>query len=115
MLDHFLIPSIDYAFGDKDADNVSCHRAKCVRDFFADRQIATIYWTANSPDLILIESMWWKLKKLIQAKSPLCKEDLIIAIRKYWKEINTDFYQSIITSMPVKIKAVIKAREGITK
>lgn len=119
ILDHFLIPSIDNAFGDEDIvfqdDNASCHRAKCVRDFLADRQIATMDWPANSPDLNPIENMWWKLKKLVQAKSPLCKEDLIIAIRKCWKELNIDYCQSLITSMPARIKAVIKARGGVTK
>ena len=119
ILDHFLIPSIDNAFGDEDAvfqnDNVSCHREKCVRNFLVDRQIATMDWPANSPILNPIENMWQKLKKLLQAKSPLCKEDPIIAIRKCWKEINIDYCQSLITSVLARIKAVIKARGGATK
>ena len=82
-------------FGDEDAafqdDNASCYRAKCVRDFLTDRHIATIDWLADGPDLSPIENMWWKkLKKFVQAIFPFCKEDLIIAIRKRWKEINTD-------------------------
>lgn len=119
ILDHFLIPSIDNAFGDEDVvfqdDNASCHRAKCVRDFLADRQIATMDWPANSPDLNPIENMWMKLKKLVQAKSPLCKDDLIIAIRECWKEMDINYCQSLIRSMPARIKAVIKARGGVTK
>ena len=119
ILDHFLIPSIDNAFGDEDVvfqdDNVSCHRAKYVRDFLADRQITTMDWSANSPDLFPIENMWWKLKNLVQEKSPLCKEDPIISIRKSWKEISIDYCQSLISSMLARIKAVIKALGGITK
>ena len=55
ILDHFLIPSIHNSFGDEDVvlqdDNASCYRAKCVKDFFADRQIVTINWPANTPNL----------------------------------------------------------------
>ena len=70
---------------------------------------------ANSLDLNPIQNMWWKLKKFVQVKSALSKEDRIIAIRKRWKEINIDYCQSLITSMPARIKAVIKARGGETK
>ena len=69
----------------------------------------------NSPELNLTENMWWKPKKLVQAKSLLCREDLIIAIRKCWTEINIDDCQSLITSMPARIKTVIKARGSVTK
>ena len=61
------------------------------------------------------KSMVESKKKLNQAKSPLCKEDLIIAICKCWKEINIGYYQSLVTSMPARIKAVIKTRGSVTK
>ena len=61
ILDHFLIPSIDSAFGDEDIlfldDNEFCHREKCVRDFLADRRIPFMDWPANIPDLNPIENM----------------------------------------------------------
>ena len=59
--DHFLIPSIDNAFGDIDVvfqDNyASCHRAKCVRDFLVDEQIAIMDWPLNNPNLNSIKNM----------------------------------------------------------
>ena len=64
-------------------------------------------WPANNRKYVV--------KKLVQSKSALCKKDLIIATRKCWKEINIDCYQSSVTSMPARIKAVIKAQGGVTK
>ena len=95
ILDHFLIPTIDNAYGDEDVmfqdDKAFWHRVKCVRDFLAYNQIATMDWLANSPNLNPIENMWWIRKKIVQVKSPLCNKDLIIAIRKCVKEINIDY------------------------
>ena len=106
ILDHFLIPSTDNAFGDEDFvfkdDNTSCHRAKCVRDFLANRQIATMNWPANSPDLNPIENMRWKLKKTrpgeistLQGRSDHCHSQML-------KKINIDYYQSLVTSTLLK-------------
>ena len=95
-------------------DNTSCHKAKCIIVFLANWQIAIMGWPANSPDLGPIENMWWKIKKN-SSRLNLHFARKIIAIHKCWKEINIDYCQSLITSMPARIKAVIKAHGGVTK
>uniref|UniRef100_A0A672T8Q8 Tc1-like transposase DDE domain-containing protein n=1 Tax=Sinocyclocheilus grahami TaxID=75366 RepID=A0A672T8Q8_SINGR len=59
ILDTFLIPSIEKTFGDNDVifqdDNASCHRAKSVEAFLQERDINSMTWPANNPDLNPIE------------------------------------------------------------
>uniref|UniRef100_A0A4W6EFN8 Tc1-like transposase DDE domain-containing protein n=1 Tax=Lates calcarifer TaxID=8187 RepID=A0A4W6EFN8_LATCA len=61
ILDTFLIPSIERAFGDDEIifqnDNASCHRAKTVNTFLEKRHIRSMSWPTNSPDLNPIENL----------------------------------------------------------
>lgn len=119
ILDSFLIPSIENMFGDGEIifqdDNASCHRAKTVKAFLAERRIQTMPWPANSPDLNPIENLWWKLKKIVHGKAPTCKADLATAIKESWNQIDEEYCLSLIKSMPQRLNAVIKARGGATK
>uniref|UniRef100_A0A3Q0RAY7 Tc1-like transposase DDE domain-containing protein n=1 Tax=Amphilophus citrinellus TaxID=61819 RepID=A0A3Q0RAY7_AMPCI len=110
--------TIERMFGDDEIifqDNASCHMAKTVKTFLAERQIRSMSLPANSPDLNPIENLWWKLKKMVHDKAPACKADLATAIRESWSQIDEEYCLSLIKSVPQRLQAVIKASGGATK
>ena len=55
---HF--PNQNFLFQD---DNAPKHRAGDVENYKARNHIHSISWPAQSPDLIIIENVWLKLKR----------------------------------------------------
>ena len=76
-------------------DNSSCHRAKHVKTFLQERHVMSLAWPANSPDLKPVETLWWKLKKMVHDKAPTCKADLVSAIRERWSQSDEEYCLSI--------------------
>jgi len=55
---HF--PQNNYIFQD---DNAPVHRARTVIEYKLKNNIKTLTWPAQSPDLNIIENIWFRLKK----------------------------------------------------
>lgn len=98
-------------------DGASVHRAKVVRDWFAQHSINVLPWPAQSPDLNPIEHIWGNVKKRIQENhfDIISKEALWEAIQVEWEATPIDFIKTLYDSMPRRIEAIIKARGGVTK
>ena len=58
---HF--PDNSYIFQD---DNAPVHRSGVTKSFMENNNINTMEWPAQSPDIIIIESLWLKIKKRIE-------------------------------------------------
>jgi len=61
-------------------DGAPCHTAKISIKWFTDNKIELLTWPGNSPDLNPIENLWARLKRLVTAKRPSNKTQLIEAI-----------------------------------
>ena len=97
-------------------DGAPCHRSKVAKNFVDRNNIDLLEWPGNSPDLNPIENSWTNIKNKVSEKQPLSGAELVKAIKEAWlKEISKDYCQSLIESMPRRIKVVIKNREGHTK
>ena len=92
VLEHFFfIPSIENYIGDDvifQDDNASCRRANQVKSFLQNWSINTLVRPLNNPDLNSIENVWFKLKKLIKAKAPQTRNELMASMHQCWKNID---------------------------
>ncbi|GFW09526.1 transposable element Tcb1 transposase [Trichonephila clavipes] len=90
-------------------DNVPCHRAKVVQKWLEDRTVNRMNWPGQSPDLNLIESLWFKIGYEISKKKPSNKRGLIEALIFSFNHIETKDLLKLVHSMPKRCRAVIKA------
>lgn len=98
-------------------DGASCHRAKSIRTLFEEQGVPLLSWPGNSPDLNPIENVWSALKHSVYTLPNPTKDILKENIRKIWEndEQLKNMVKACIDSMPERIKAVIKAKGGLTK
>lgn len=127
ILERGLIPVLDSSFLIPDfpsfeqlyfqQDNDPKHTSALAREWFKRKNIKTMQWPSQSPDLNPIEHLWYHLKchKLAQVQEPKGVHELWEKAQEAWNKIDPEYCQSLIKSMPRRIEAVIKARGGPTK
>ncbi len=110
ILEHFVLPSADQIFKDADfifqQDLAPAHTAKNTKRWLNDHGVGVLDWPANSPDLV---------KRKIRNKRPKNADELKAAVKETWASIPPQQCHKLITSMPRRIEAVIKAKEAPTK
>ncbi len=119
ILEHFVVPSADKLYGDADfifqQDLAPAHTAKGTKSWFNDHGVTVFDWPANSPDLNLIENLWGIVKRKMRDTRPNNADDLKATVKKTWASIPPQQCHKLITSMPRRIEAVIKAKGSPTK
>ncbi len=109
-----VYPSSDGYF---QQDNAPCHKAQIISDWFLehDNGFTLLKWPPQSPDLNRIEHLWdvvereirimdvqpTNLQQLRNGQIDACQLDL-------------ECFQHLVESMPQRIKAVLKTKEGPT-
>jgi len=98
-------------------DNAPIHTSKITKEWFKTNKIVTIDWPANSPDLNPIENIWKQLKDNIQNQKVFPKNvnELKVALKKEWEDLDNSVFEEVVASMPRRINAVLQARGGPTK
>ncbi len=118
ILEHFMLPSADKLYGDADfifqQDLAPAHTAKGTKSWFNDHGVTVLDWPANSPDLNPIENLWGIVKRKMRDTRPNNADDLK-AVKETWASIPPQQCHKLITSMPRRIEAVIKAKGAPTK
>ncbi len=119
ILEHFMLPSADKLYGDADfifqQDLAPAHTAKGTKSWFNDHGVTVLDWPANSPDLNPIENLWGIVKRKMRDTRPNNADELKAAIKETWASIPPQQCHKLITSMPRRIEAVIKAKGAPTK
>ncbi len=119
ILEHFMLPSADKLYGDVDfifqQDLAPAHIAKVTKSWFNDHGVTVLDWPANSPDLNPIENLWGIVKRKMRDTRPNNADDLKATVKETWASIPPQQCHKLITSMPRRIEAVIKANRAPTK
>ncbi len=119
ILEHFMLPSADKLYGDADfifqQDLAPAYTAKGTKSWFIDYGVTVLDWPANSPDLNPIENLWGIVKRKMRDTRPNNADDLKATVKETWASIPPQQCHKLITSMPRRIEAVIKAKEAPTK
>ncbi len=117
ILEHFMLPSADKLYGDADfifqQDLAPAHTAKGTKSWFNDHGVTVLDWPANSPDLIPIENLWGIVKRKMRDTRPNNADDMKATVKETWASIPPQQCHKLITSMPRRIEAVIKAKGAL--
>ncbi len=100
-------------------DNAPCHKAQIISDWFLehDNEFTLLKWPPQSPDLNPIEHLWDVVEREIHIMDvqPTNLQQLCDAIMSIWTKISEECFQHLVEYMPRRIKAVLKAKEGLTR
>ncbi len=119
ILEHFMLPSADKLHGDADfifqQDLAPSHTAKGTKSWFNDHGLTVLDWPANSPDLNPIENLWGIVKRKMRDTRSNNADELKATVKETWASIPPQQCHKLITSMPRRTEAVIKAKGAPTK
>ncbi len=114
-LEHFMLPSADKLYGDADfifqQDLAPAHTAKGTKSWFNDHGVTVLDWPANSPDL----NLWGIVKRKMRDTRSNNADELKATVKETWASIPPQQWHKLITSMPRRLEAVIKAKGAPTK
>ena len=106
-------------------DNSSTHTSKLARAWFKDNDWVVAKYPAYSPDLNPIQHVWAYMKREIHRRYPdlvnmsgspeVVKEALADALTEICNGIPESLLESLYTSMPRRVAAIIKAEGWYTK
>lgn len=97
-------------------DNARPHVARIVTDYLQEVNIPVLDWPACSPDLNPIEHIWDYLYRKVRSRdvTPANLQELQEALIEEWNNMEQNYIQDIIRSMPRRCLAAIRARGGNT-
>ncbi|KAB5587559.1 hypothetical protein CTheo_9002 [Ceratobasidium theobromae] len=92
------------------------HTALLTQRWLQSRHINVLPWPAKSPDLNIIEHVWWYLKQRVCTHEPPAsnKEELWCIVQKEWRKISPEYIANLYDSMPHRVLAVYDAKGGNT-
>jgi transposase len=98
-------------------DGAPVHRCKLASNFRTSHFMEVFPHPAQSPDLNPIEHLWKILKTRINARENIPKnaDEMWSAIQEEWKKIDVEMVNTLVTSMPARVEAVLKVKGGSTK
>uniref|UniRef100_A0A8P4K6M0 Transposable element Tc1 transposase n=1 Tax=Dicentrarchus labrax TaxID=13489 RepID=A0A8P4K6M0_DICLA len=94
-------------------DNVPCHKAKMVQEWFVEHnnEFKVLTWPPDSPDLNPMEHLWDVLDKQVRSMEapPNNLQDLKDLLLTSWCQIPQHTFRGLVESMPQRVTAVLAA------
>ncbi len=103
---------IDYTDFIFQQDLAPVHTAKSTKSWLNDHGVSVLDWPANSPDLN-IDNLWSIVKRKMRNKRPTNADELKATVKETWASTPPQQCHKLITSMPRRIEAVIKAKRAL--
>ncbi len=88
--------------------------AKSTKSWLNEHGVGVLDWPANSPDLNPIDNLWGIVKRKMRNKRPKNADELKATVKETWASIPPQQCHKLITSMPRRNEAVIKAKGAPT-
>ncbi|XP_055643780.1 transposable element Tcb1 transposase [Toxorhynchites rutilus septentrionalis] len=85
------------------------------RDYWFQKDNDPKHTAFVSPDLNLIEHLWWEVKNRLKNKNPKNKAELRMAIKEIWENFPSSVTINRVESMSRRLQAVLDAKGGHTK
>ena len=98
-------------------DGAPSHKTKAVAQWLSDQGYQVLDpWPGNSPDLNIIEHVWYTMKRKVAEKNPSSSDEPKKKIKVVWvSEITQEYCKRLVHSMPDRIAAVLHNKGGPTK
>ncbi len=113
-----MLPSADQLFKDADfifqQDLAPAHAAKSTKSWLNDHGVGVLDWPANLPDLNPKENLLY-CQEENKKQDTKNADELKGTVKETWASIPPQQCHKLITSMPRRIEAVIKAKGAPTK
>ena len=98
-------------------DGAPVHRSNAPKKWREDNGVPKMDWPAQSPDLNPIENLWAQMKDAVQKRwtPSMTQETLVKVLLDAWENIDIERSNTLIESMPVRIKEVLKNKGSSTR
>ncbi|GFW37391.1 transposable element Tcb2 transposase [Trichonephila clavipes] len=100
-------------------DNCTSHKSRLATGWLDEHSsdFSVINFPTGSTDLNPIENLWDVLEQGVKGHhtAPTNLTELWKALANIWQVVPEDLFQKLVESMPRRVAAVIKAREGPTR
>ena len=93
-------------------DNDRKHTSKLAKKWFSQKNITTLDWPPNSPDMNIIEHAWGALEHRVHRKHPFItnEDQLWEALQQEWAEMSLEYKENLYTSMRPRVHALEQAK-----
>lgn len=97
-------------------DQAPAHRAATTLRFFAQQRVELLPWPGNSPDMNIMENLWAQVATRVNKHHtlPRNENELFTRVQQAWQEVSLQSVQKLFSSIPKRIKELIKAKGGPT-
>ncbi len=96
-------------------DNDPKHTSKMTTALLKKLRVKVVDWPSMSPDLNPIEHLWVILKRKVEERKVSNIHQLRDVVMEEWKRTLVATCESLVNSMPKRVKAVLENNGGHTK